>query len=64
MLRRHRRSWEARDGEAKAAGKATKAPKIPKTKKSASTLQRAAAVEKNIGKSQSLHDFLTGIGWR
>jgi hypothetical protein len=50
--------------KAKAAGKATKAPKIPKTKKSASTLQRAAAVDKNIGKSQSLHDFLAGIGWR
>ncbi|HEX3525668.1 MAG TPA: hypothetical protein VH988_01250 [Thermoanaerobaculia bacterium] len=29
-----------------------------------SPVQRAAAVNKNIGKSQPLHDFLASIGWR
>ena len=26
--------------------------------------RRAAAVDKNLGKSQSLRDFLSGAGWR
>ena len=29
-----------------------------------SRAQRVAAVEKNIGKSQPLSDFLASIGWR
>jgi hypothetical protein len=29
-----------------------------------SPVQRAAAVNRNIGKSQPLHDFLASIGWR
>jgi len=29
-----------------------------------SPAQRAAAVDKNIGKSQPLHDFLASVGWR
>jgi hypothetical protein len=50
----------------KTATKSTKAP-APKPTKTAQvklTLERAAAVDRNIGKSQPLHDFLTGIGWR
>jgi hypothetical protein len=40
----------------KAAGKKTTAKKTAKA--------RAAAVDKNLGKSQSLHGFLLGAGWR
>ena len=29
-----------------------------------SVAKRAEAVEKNIGDSQSLRDFLSGVGWR
>ena len=29
-----------------------------------SVAKRAEAVEKNLGESQSLRDFLSGVGWR
>jgi hypothetical protein len=50
----------------KTAAKSTKAPapKTTRTTKVKLTMERAAAVDRNIGKSQPLHDFLTGIGWR
>lgn len=49
----------------KTAAKHVKVTKPTKTAKvKLMTLERAAAVERNIGKSQPLHEFLTGIGWR
>lgn len=58
--------------EKKAAGKTTSTKTAkPKARKKApekpevdSLAQRAAAVAKNIGKTQSLSDFLSGAGWR
>jgi hypothetical protein len=55
--------------ETKTAGKrsATKDTKVKTGKtaaKSTLTSQRVAAVEKNLGESQSLRDFLSGVGWR
>ena len=35
----------------------------PKAKKELVS-QRAAAVEENLGETQSLRDFLSGVGWR
>ena len=35
----------------------------PKAKKEL-VLQRAAAVKENLGETQSLRDFLDGVGWR
>lgn len=35
----------------------------PKTKRELVS-QRAAAVEENLGETQSLRDFLSGVGWR
>lgn len=52
-----RESPPAKSGNAKAR-------KATKTTKTMSPSERAAAVDKNIGKTQSLHDFLAGIGWR
>jgi hypothetical protein len=58
--------------EKKAAGKTTSTKtekakarkKTPEKLKKDSVAQRAAAVAKNIGKTQSLSDFLNGAGWR
>jgi hypothetical protein len=57
--------------ETKAAKKSTSAKEMKiKVHKSAqptkkpSTAQRAAAVEENLGRTQSLRDFLSEIGWR
>jgi hypothetical protein len=41
-----------------------KVKKASKTVPRMSRAQRAAAVEKNIGKSQPLNEFLASIGWR
>jgi len=52
------------------ARKTTKSPSVRRREISElgveqmSPVQRAAAVNKNIGKSQPLHDFLASIGWR
>jgi len=52
-----RSSSSTKGDKAKAAGKT--GAMIPM-----SPAERAAAVDRNIGKSQPLHDFLASIGWR
>ena len=47
-----------------AKGSNTKTLKVTGTTKPMSPRERAAAVDKNIGKSQSLRDFLIAAGWR
>jgi|GEM_PF-6989515 len=42
----------------------SKAGKVTKLVPRMSPAQRAAAVDKNIGKSQPLQDFLASVGWR
>jgi len=49
---------------AAAKGVTTKAPKATVNARAISISDRAAAVEKNLGKSQSLREFLTAWGWR
>jgi hypothetical protein len=45
--------------------KASSKDTTPKTaNKPAKTSQRAKAVNKNLGKSQPLHAFLSFVGWR
>jgi len=41
-----------------------KVPKANNKTKMKSVAERAAAVEKNLGESQPLRDFLNGVGWR
>jgi hypothetical protein len=48
----------------KTATKSNKPPKPTKTAKIRLDQERAAAVDKNIGKSRPLHELLAAIGWR
>ena len=41
----------------------TKARSSKALVKSTTTSKRAAAVDRNLGQSQKLRDFLTGAGW-
>lgn len=48
----------------KVSSKEAKALKVSSKAKQDLVSQRAAAVEENLGETQSLRDFLSGVGWR
>jgi hypothetical protein len=58
------KSASAKSAKPVAAKAATRKTLSPERPEAMSMAKRAAAVEENLGESQSLRDFLSGVGWR